>query len=531
MAQEWFYTTDGKSRIGPISEAGLKALAASGELAPTHMVWKEGMAKWMEASAIKGLFTMQGCAAKPPDEVQIKARPVPSPRSTEDQRSAMIVILASRVALGLAVFISLVAALLAMLSFVGLGTVLAILAILVASVGVFAGLIAVGVGLSTRKGRLFMETAAVAGFVGLAALFFSICATMTARAIKEYREIAGKASEVEEDRTKAENARREAKLFKADAEKARDDILDRPKQILKEAQDVRLQNDNKLAEIKSEHAVLNKKRVEIDDEIRVKRANADEDIKAKQSDLAAEQGALAKRQKSVGEMELSLRKRENEIFLAMKKTQELKDEAARLKSEADKLNNQAVGERAKAENKQQEADAALKQSNVKEKEAMAYYKKIKNELKDVVKPKSKEAMNTIQRIGRPPEGATLHLCDITYDLCEVAASEAGVKDKKLRQEAVNAIFTMDRALGELTTSMLKPPDDTTFDKFVETINELPKFGPAGVPLIEGLLAARNFKAAGKYEIFEASIEVLAKIAKDDDRALRVLTRAQNCRMH
>ena len=42
-------------------------------------------------------------------------------------------------------------------------------------------------------------------------------------AIKEYREVAAKADEVEQDRNKAETARREAKLFKADAEKARDD--------------------------------------------------------------------------------------------------------------------------------------------------------------------------------------------------------------------------------------------------------------------------------------------------------------------
>jgi len=46
MASEWFYTRDGKSKAGPVASAQLKALARSGQLLPTDMVWKEGMAQW-----------------------------------------------------------------------------------------------------------------------------------------------------------------------------------------------------------------------------------------------------------------------------------------------------------------------------------------------------------------------------------------------------------------------------------------------------------------------------------------------------
>jgi hypothetical protein len=57
MASEWFYTRDGKTKIGPVSSAQLQALANSGQLLPTDLVWKEGMARWTAASNINGLFS------------------------------------------------------------------------------------------------------------------------------------------------------------------------------------------------------------------------------------------------------------------------------------------------------------------------------------------------------------------------------------------------------------------------------------------------------------------------------------------
>jgi hypothetical protein len=44
MASEWFYTRDGKTKIGPVSSAQLQAHGKSGQLRPTDMLWREGMA-------------------------------------------------------------------------------------------------------------------------------------------------------------------------------------------------------------------------------------------------------------------------------------------------------------------------------------------------------------------------------------------------------------------------------------------------------------------------------------------------------
>lgn len=55
MADQWFVQRDGQ-KLGPMPTAKLKQLAASGKVSPTDLVQKEGMGKWVQASAVKGLF-------------------------------------------------------------------------------------------------------------------------------------------------------------------------------------------------------------------------------------------------------------------------------------------------------------------------------------------------------------------------------------------------------------------------------------------------------------------------------------------
>ena len=55
MAQEWFYRRAG-SEFGAMTAADLKRLAASGQLGPQDEVRKAGMATWVQARFVKGLF-------------------------------------------------------------------------------------------------------------------------------------------------------------------------------------------------------------------------------------------------------------------------------------------------------------------------------------------------------------------------------------------------------------------------------------------------------------------------------------------
>ena len=52
---EWYYAAGG-NQAGPVGSDELKRLAASGELKPTDLVWRDGLADWTPASKIQGLF-------------------------------------------------------------------------------------------------------------------------------------------------------------------------------------------------------------------------------------------------------------------------------------------------------------------------------------------------------------------------------------------------------------------------------------------------------------------------------------------
>jgi hypothetical protein len=66
MAIEYFYTQNGQAAPTPVSAEQLRQLAASGQLLPTDMIWKEGMPLWVPASSLKGLF---GSTRPPSGEV------------------------------------------------------------------------------------------------------------------------------------------------------------------------------------------------------------------------------------------------------------------------------------------------------------------------------------------------------------------------------------------------------------------------------------------------------------------------------
>src|SRR5699024_4898763 len=57
MAEEWYYLSNNE-KIGPVSAAHLKKLATTGEIKPSDLVWKEGLADWVEAKRLKGLFSV-----------------------------------------------------------------------------------------------------------------------------------------------------------------------------------------------------------------------------------------------------------------------------------------------------------------------------------------------------------------------------------------------------------------------------------------------------------------------------------------
>lgn len=86
MTQEWYYNQGGQRR-GPVSMAELKQMVASGSLKSADPVWKEGMAKWVTARSIKGLFpetAVAGIPAPPTAPKPVRPPGPPPLEATED---------------------------------------------------------------------------------------------------------------------------------------------------------------------------------------------------------------------------------------------------------------------------------------------------------------------------------------------------------------------------------------------------------------------------------------------------------------
>jgi hypothetical protein len=62
----WYYTSDNKQRLGPVSAEQLRQLALAGTIRPEHMVMREAGGKWIPAAKVKGLFLEPARAGSPP---------------------------------------------------------------------------------------------------------------------------------------------------------------------------------------------------------------------------------------------------------------------------------------------------------------------------------------------------------------------------------------------------------------------------------------------------------------------------------
>ncbi|MDA7520170.1 DUF4339 domain-containing protein [Akkermansiaceae bacterium] len=59
---DWFYGK-GSMQYGPIDEATLKALIATGEIAPRDFVWREGMDSWERLQEVRDLYSAKTAVA------------------------------------------------------------------------------------------------------------------------------------------------------------------------------------------------------------------------------------------------------------------------------------------------------------------------------------------------------------------------------------------------------------------------------------------------------------------------------------
>lgn len=529
MAQEWFYTKDGKTKIGPVSSTQLRALARARQIVSTDMVWQPGINKWTAAGAIKGLFTDLHTTPKPAVSAAAPAKlagtiiepahrelaqgtvvpytePFPPPATLPVAEVWLTAENIRRLALGLAVFFSLLAAVLAVTRVGG-----ELLAPFIAGLGILASFIAVAVGLSARERLVYLGSAATAVFLGLASLLISIGSTIFTHKIDEAKDYLAKAEPLMEEHRKAKKAR-------ADAQKAKDDAVAEPIRLMK-------QYDEQMVVLNKQRAVLKKE----DEDLAVKRKEITEEnanLDSKREKIKEEDASLDTKRAGIQKQEQALAKREDE-----------------LKIDRDKLNNREKDLNVaieKAKNDLKSAEAAEKRSNIqreqaeaknkeaekKLQEAKGHYKKIEEETEKirkkltVVPRKDRQAaIDMVKRIGPLPQPIKSDLTDLNQDLCHdlcVAMflpvkipNDVGerMRDEVVQKNALSALEIVEPKLGLLIKEVRFPAKDISVEDYVALIERLPDFGRAGLPLLKVI----EFLPTTKDEVRIATRAVIKKI--------------------
>jgi hypothetical protein len=74
MSASWYYAVD-RQQLGPVSDAVFRGLVASGQVQRTDLVWQEGMANWLPAQQVPGLFVDAPTGIQAPQENYPAATP------------------------------------------------------------------------------------------------------------------------------------------------------------------------------------------------------------------------------------------------------------------------------------------------------------------------------------------------------------------------------------------------------------------------------------------------------------------------
>jgi len=78
MADNWYVGKNG-NRTGPFTPDQIRQMVVSDQIGPTDLLWKEGMANWVAASSVPGLFAGSRGAVLPPIGAGDLANPYAAP--------------------------------------------------------------------------------------------------------------------------------------------------------------------------------------------------------------------------------------------------------------------------------------------------------------------------------------------------------------------------------------------------------------------------------------------------------------------
>lgn len=457
-----------------------------------------------QCSAVVSLPAQQGSAARNPRVARTTLEPFhpevaapgsgePSPSSQDVSEGGLAAaIVMSRLTLGLAVLLSVLAGIFAVLR---LGD--EVLSPVIAGGAVVLGCVAFGVGLSARNSRPFLASAATAVFLGLATFLFSIGSTLAVPIIAT-------SLEVRDDRRRAENARDLATKERQEAADFYEKAVREPKRLLDD-------NTTILENIKTQVAELDNKRKEHQSEL----GTLEMATKKSKDEQKLAEGAQKKAKDEQRLAEAAHKKAKDEREVAEAATKKAKDEQKLAVDAANKANDDqklAVAASKKAKDEQGQLKAAQKQLD-------ETLDKITGKLNSKNPPEVRKA--TIEGLAQLGTLATR----ADYHLCYVIAWDP---EETLRKEALGALEKVQPKLHPLAVPFLLSSNP---DNCSEAIKDLPRFGRAGIPFIE-----MQFKNPGTKEgiklkpLLNACVGALIAIAPEHGDALELLVRLPASRL-
>jgi hypothetical protein len=78
MDGRWFYSADGKEQKGPVAQEEIERRLSKGELAPSTLVWTDGMAQWQPATEVAALHWDRPAVPPPLPAVATEPPPIPT---------------------------------------------------------------------------------------------------------------------------------------------------------------------------------------------------------------------------------------------------------------------------------------------------------------------------------------------------------------------------------------------------------------------------------------------------------------------
>jgi len=442
----------------------LDKLLASGQLAQTDMVWKPGMAQWTPVSAFAQVATND-----------------PPRRVYGDSDSPGVAHRIGKLSLPVAALIALPAGVLAVLG-------LELASLIVAGFAFLPGVIALFASLAAPRRGAIIVGALTAVFLAGAVILFCVGAQIARDRIETANQTIAKAGKIEEERLRAEAARKEAK-----------EHLDKSAAALAEAS----KQTKKNAELLEQIAVQSK-------ELDAKRKREEDGFAKREVALKTQESESKQRLEAAEKTE---RDAKAKLDVALGKEKEAKD----LLGDAEAKEKKAVDALGAAEKKS--LDLLTKEKDIGE-----HLRKVKEEydnLKGLLRTRNLEERRKVivalGRIGPPP--ATVDY--VPRDLHREVVENAIKNPKIFRADALATLDKLEPAFAPLARTLVASPK--LLGDYVNAIGELPNHADLGLPLIqahldmefEWLAPEDKEEIAAGQQILHADIQALAKIVQQE----------------